>query len=133
MTVNGSCLCRTVTFRVKGALSPVFGCHCTQCRKMSGHFVAATVVPWDDISIDGEVSWYQSSDEARRGFCGPCGSTLFWDGPGPDLAVMAGSLDGDPGIRMAGHIFCADKGAYYEIDDGLPCAASAELDAEDQR
>lgn len=94
---------------------------------MSGHHVAATVIDSADITVQGDVSWYHSSDFARRGFCGICGSTLFWDGPGPDLAVMAGSFDGDPGFRLEGHIFCADKGAYYDIADGLPKGDAGEL------
>ncbi|MBM1222230.1 GFA family protein [Ponticoccus sp. SC2-23] len=127
MTARGSCLCGSVTFEIAGALGPVVACHCGQCRKMSGHYVAATVIDGADITVSGAISWYQSSDLARRGFCGTCGSTLFWDGPGPELAVMAGSLDGDPGVGMAGHIFCADKGAYYDITDGLPQAADGHL------
>lgn len=132
MSVTGACLCGKVTFWIDGDLSPVVACHCSQCRKTSGHFIAATVVLWDNISVRGEVSWYHSSEEARRGFCGTCGSTLFWDGPGPELAVMAGSFDGDPGFRMAGHIFCADKGAYYDILDGLPQAPHGEPAREEQ-
>ena len=94
---------------------------------MSGHHVAATVIDGSAITVIGEVRWYQSSDFARRGFCGTCGSTLFWDGPGPELAVMAGSLDGDPGVRLAGHIFCADKAVYYDIADDLPKADDGNL------
>ncbi len=63
---------------------------------------------------------------ARRGFCPICGSNLFWDGPGAHLSIFAGTLDGDPGIRLAGHIHCADKGAYYDIADGLPQVPGAD-------
>ena len=127
MTARGSCLCGSVTYTISGDLSPVVACHCGQCRKMSGHHVAATVIDGSAITVIGEVRWYQSSDFARRGFCGTCGSTLFWDGPGPELAVMAGSLDGDPGVRLAGHIFCADKAVYYDIADDLPKADDGNL------
>jgi len=122
MTVTGSCLCGRVRYRIDGPLSPVVACHCSQCRKASGHHVAATTVLRDDLVIEGEVRWYASSAGAQRGFCPVCGSNLFWDGGQDYLAVFAGTLDGDPGIRMAAHIFCADKGAYYEITDGLPQA-----------
>ena len=62
-------------------------------------------------------------DSSVRGFCPVCGSNLFWDGGGAGLSIFAGTLDGDPGVRLAGHIFCADKGAYYAIpEDGLPRA-----------
>lgn len=122
MSVTGSCLCGAVRYTVRGGLRPVIACHCTQCRKTSGHHVAATSANRRDVTIEGAVTWYFSSPDARRGFCGTCGSNLFWDGAGENLSIFAGTLDGDPGVRLAGHIFCADKGAYYEIADGLPRA-----------
>ncbi len=122
-TYTGGCLCGAITYRVDGALRPVINCHCTQCRKTSGHHVAATSAPRGAVHIDGDVRWYQSSAQARRGFCPTCGGNLFWDGPGDNLSILAGTLDDAQGIHTAGHIFVADKGAYYEITDGLPCAA----------
>ena len=64
----------------------------------------------------------ESDAHARRGFCGECGSSLFWDAPGRDyVAIAAGSLDGDTGLRVAGHWFTSQKGDWYELpDDGLP-------------
>ena len=70
--------------------------------------------------MTGEVTWYQSSDTARRGFCGICGSNLFWDGEGENLSIFAGAIDGLTGLRIAGHIFCADKGDYYDLPEDLP-------------
>ena len=117
---EGSCLCGAVRYRTPGPLRPVVACHCRQCRKTSGHYVAATSAPRESVEIAGTVAWYKSSASARRGFCPVCGSSLFWDGPGAHLSIHAGTLDGDPGIALAGHIYCADKGSYYEIDPGLP-------------
>lgn len=119
---SGSCLCGAVHFTVNGPLRPVIACHCTQCRKSSGHHVAATSAHRDHIVVTGAVVWFQSSDAARRGFCGTCGSNLFWDGPGENLSIFAGSLDGATGLKIAGHIFCADKGDYYEIPKDIPQA-----------
>jgi hypothetical protein len=71
------------------------------------------------VSKDAGLRWYKSSERAKRGFCQICGSTLFWQGTGRDyIAIAAGTLDGATGITIAGHIFCADKGDYYEILDG---------------
>lgn len=120
--VTGSCLCGAVSFEVTGPLRPVIACHCTQCRKSSGHHVAATSAARDDITVQGPVTWFGSSDWAKRGFCGTCGSNLFWDGGGQNLSIFAGTLDGNPEIRLAGHIFCDDKGSYYEINDDVPQA-----------
>lgn len=118
---RGSCLCGAVAYEVDGELREVVGCHCTQCRKTTGHFMAATAAKHGDFRITREegLAWYRSSDQARRGFCNVCGSTLFWQGDGRDyVAIAAGTLDGPTGIRIKGHIFCADKGDYYEIADG---------------
>lgn len=123
---GGSCLCGSVRYSVAGPLRPVIACHCTQCRKTSGHHVAATAAARGDIRIDGAVTWYASSEKARRGFCGVCGSNLFWDGPGSHLSIFAGTLDTPTGVTLAAHIYCADKGDYYEITDGLPQAPGAD-------
>lgn len=118
--MKGSCLCGQVTYTVSGPLRPVVACHCQQCRKTSGHFVAATSAPREAIQITGEIAWYHSSPEARRGFCATCGSSLLWDGKGENISIHAGTLDGATGLQVTGHIFCADKGDYYELDDDLP-------------
>lgn len=118
----GGCLCGAVRFEAQGPLRPVIACHCAQCRKSSGHHVAATSVARDALHVQGEVTWYQSSERARRGFCGICGSNLFWDGPGPNMSIFAGTLEAPTGLQLVGHIYCKDKGDYYEINDGLPQA-----------
>ena len=112
---TGGCLCEAVRYRVTGPLRPVVACHCGQCRRSSGHHVAATSARRDDLAVEGRVTWFASSAEARRGFCGTCGSNLFWDGGGDRVSIFAGTLDGPTGLLLAGHIFCADKGDYYAI------------------
>lgn len=118
---RGSCLCGGVVYEVHGPLRDVVGCHCRQCRKQTGHFMAATAAKHADFRVirqDG-LRWYRSSDSAERAFCATCGSTLFWQGKGRDyIAIAAGTLDGPTGARTMGHIFCADKGDYYQITDG---------------
>lgn len=121
--IKGGCLCGQVTYQVDGPLRPVIACHCVQCRKTSGHYVAATSCARGDIEIAGDVTWYHASDTARRGFCATCGSSLFWDGAGENISVHAGTIDGATGLTVRGHIYCADKGDYYEIPAELPQAA----------
>jgi hypothetical protein len=123
MMLKGSCLCGAVSFELTGELRPPFACHCTQCRKTSGHYWSSTNVPRGNLTFsrDDGLKWYQSSDHARRGFCGTCGSSLFWDMPKLDvISVAACALESPTGLRMARHIFVADKGDYYDIADGLP-------------
>ena len=120
---GGSCLCGAVRFEVRGALKPPDACHCTKCRKSSGHYFASTDIPKARLSVTGadNVTWYQSSERVRRGFCRTCGSPLFFDPPARDwIGVAMGAFDGPSGTHLEMHIFVADKGDYYEIADGLP-------------
>lgn len=120
---KGSCLCGAVRFEVEGELHPPDACHCTACRKHSGHYFASTDVPRSAVTVHGaeHVTWYQSSDKARRGFCSTCGSSLFWDPLHRDWTGIAmGAFDKPTGTNLRIHIFVAEKGDYYDIADGLP-------------
>ena len=123
MIHRGSCLCGAVTFEFDGDLLPPDACHCTQCRKQSGHYFASTDVPRASLSVRGadKVTWFASSERVRRGFCSVCGSTLFWDPIRKDtIGIAMGAFDTPTATHLAIHIFVADKGDYYEIADGLP-------------
>ena len=123
MTHRGSCLCGAVTFEFDGDLRAPDACHCSQCRKQSGHYFASSDVPRAALTIcgAGKVTWFASSEHVRRGFCSNCGSTLFWDPIQRDsIAIAMGAFDTPTQTHLKMHIFVADKGDYYEIADGLP-------------
>ncbi len=123
MKHQGSCLCGAIRLEITGPLGAPDACHCAQCRKQSGHFWASTDVPRDALTVHGaeRVSWYQSSEKVRRGFCGACGSVLFWDPVGhATIAVAMGALDTPTGVTLAKHIFVSQKGDYYDIADDRP-------------
>lgn len=121
---SGSCLCGAVTFDVEGALPGPDACHCTACRKHSGHVLAGTDVKRSALTVRGEdhVTWYRSSEKVRRGFCRVCGSSLFFDPlTGTDwIGVSMGAFDGPTGTTLRVHIFVSEKGDYYDIADGVP-------------
>ena len=118
---KGSCLCGDITFTAKTAARPPAACHCTQCRKQSGHHWASMQVLDADLTIQGAPRWFASSDTAKRGFCPRCGSFLFWKGTDdPDTGVSLGALDGLTELRLTRHIFIADKGDYYDIPQEDP-------------
>lgn len=119
---TGGCLCGAVRYRLGAPAGEAIACHCSQCRRQSGHYTAAVMVDWHGVAIEGQdrVTWYRSSPDARRGFCKVCGSLLFWVSGKDGAAVFAGTLDTPTGARLASHIFVADKGDYYDITDGLP-------------
>ena len=119
--LKGSCLCGACGFEADGPVQGASACHCSQCRKMSGHTWSSAYVPDGQLTITGPVKWFEASATARRGFCPTCGSFLFWKAHDEDTTSFAlGALDGPTGLRLEKHIFTADKGDYYDIADGLP-------------
>ncbi len=120
---TGGCLCGAVRYRVEAELREIHACHCSQCRRVSGHYAAFSACANEALVFEKNdgLAWYESSPGTRRGFCRKCGATLFWDDSSRShIAVAAGSLDEPTGLTLAGHIFVADKGDYYQIADGLP-------------
>ncbi len=117
---NGSCLCKAITFEVEGKLPPASACHCTICRKHTGHYEAGVDVDSSLLKITGahNLTWYQSSEEARRGFCATCGCVLFFEPTnGGWIGISMGAFDGPTNTKLERHIFVGDKGDYYEIND----------------
>ena len=121
---TGSCLCGAVAYRLEGDLRPSVACHCSQCRKTSGHYWSATQVTADQFTLtsDETLTWFASSETAKRGFCNRCGSSMFWihEGDGGAISIASGTLDGPTGLHTDKHIFVKDKGDYYDIADGTP-------------
>lgn len=121
--VTGGCLCGAVRFEVAADLRDPIACHCKQCRQQSGHVFSAVAAPKNAVSFerDDALRWYRHTDIAARGFCGQCGSTLFWRGDaGPDMMVAMGALEDTGDMRLSGHYWVDFKGDYYAIADGLP-------------
>ena len=121
--IQGACLCGAVRYTVATPFAAATACHCSQCRRQSGHFWASADVPKAALTLSGAeaLRWHRASPQVRRGFCGTCGSFLFWDPDGRDtIAIALGSVTGATGTRLARHIYVADKGDYYDIADGLP-------------
>ena len=123
---KGSCLCNAVRFEVSGKLPGPDACHCSMCRKWTGHLFVGTDVPRASLTIHGEenITWYRSSEKARRGFCTRCGSTLFFDPLDTNkhdwIGVAMGASESPTNTRLRIHIHVADKGDYYDIRDDLP-------------
>lgn len=124
---TGRCLCGAVQYEVTGPLRDVLVCHCEECRRWNGHISASTAVRKEDLVLteDRGLRWIDSPNSeanARRGFCGECGSSLFWDPPGREtISVGAGTLDGATGLKIVSHWYVSQASDYYEVpDDGLP-------------
>ncbi len=117
---TGGCLCGAVRYRVDGPMKQVIACHCGMCRRQTSHLLAFTAAWRDQTTIEGTdaLAWYRSGDHSRRGFCGHCGSALFFETDGAEkISIAVGSLDDDSGFRLVAHLHVDDKGGYYGIAD----------------
>lgn len=109
-SVPGSCLCGRLRFSVPLPSLWVAHCHCTLCQKNSG----AAFVTWAgfkeaDVAIeDAEqvLRWYSATENAYRGFCSHCGSTVFFKSarwPGElhiPVVNLHGPLDKAPQVHV---------------------------------
>ena len=120
----GGCLCGRVRYTVRGPLRGILLCHCGQCRRVHSYVGAFSSAARADIDLQGAESIVWFAERGRRGFCGICGSSLFFEPAGEArLAISAGTLDQPTGLEVMGHEYVANKADYVRIDDGLPVCA----------
>jgi hypothetical protein len=48
---HGGCLCGAVRYTVDAPLRDVIACHCSQCRRTSGHYAAMSSAPSASIAV----------------------------------------------------------------------------------
>ena len=99
--LTGSCNCKGVTFTVKDGGQSVSACHCTQCRKQSGHHWASGYGDIESFEITGDVRWFAASETSKRGFCPRCGYFLFWKAHAEEGAYWDEAAQDDPDSAKA--------------------------------
>lgn len=121
--LNGQCLCGDVKFTI-GGFSHIDACHCKMCLRWAGvAFVGVDVRDGDVVfESDASLTWYESSEWARRGFCSKCGSSLFYRLKDSEdfWAIGAGTLDIPPGSHIGKEIFIDEKPDYYDFAGDQP-------------
>ena len=125
MTITGACLCGAVRFEAAAAPRRVTHCHCSMCRKALGAAVG-TFATFESSKVRwfGDVARYDSSDQAWRGFCARCGSSVcFGYKPRPERTYIAIGIFDDPDAYPAGfHDYRGAKIEWLHIDEHLPDA-----------
>jgi hypothetical protein len=124
VNLQGGCLCGGIRYAISGPITEVSNCHCSMCRRFHGAAfatygkVAAEHFRW--LSGQDLLVVYESSPAGGWAFCRVCGSSLGLPEHGRLSEITLGSLDTDPGVRPAEHIFVGSKAAWFEITDTLP-------------
>ncbi|MBE7385636.1 MAG: GFA family protein [Leptolyngbya sp. SIO1E4] len=126
---NGSCLCGAVTFAVSNFSKKVGACHCSMCRRWGGGPVMA-VDCGTDISFKGEenITVYDSSDWAERGFCNKCGSHLFYRlKESNQHYVPVGLFDDQAPFVFDSQVFIDKKPSFYSFANQTNDMTEAEV------
>lgn len=121
MSEAGGCLCGAVRFTAERVDPEVHGCHCGMCRRWVGGPGLALQV--EGVRFSGEAApvVYASSDWAERGFCGRCGSSLYYRLKDPETWMFhMGAFDDQSAFRLAGEIYIDEKPPGYAFSGEHP-------------
>ena len=127
--VTGQCVCGAVGISVAKLAHSVGACHCATCRRWGGGPLMA-VDCGDDVRIEGEaeVTLYDSSDWAQRGFCRRCGTHLFYLLREPRQFIMSAGLFGDdPDFVFDHQVFIDEKPPWYDFANQTENMTGAEV------
>lgn len=124
--IGGQCFCGMVKYAVAAAPLWCAHCHCGMCRDAHG----AAFVTWFGVPLaafrvsEGEalLRWYQSSAEAKRGFCSHCGTTLFFHGRrwADEMHITRASLRSGEVMAPSAHVYYDSHVDWAQCDDTLP-------------
>lgn len=103
------------------------------CRKWAGGPFEGAHCSDLKLETNDGLSWYRSSKWAERGFCGRCGTNLFWrfaDKSQDGMAFSVEALDDNDDLTLSRHIYIDSKPARYDFADNRPRLTEAEFLAE---
>ena len=129
ITASGSCLCGATRITAKTLNTHIGACHCGMCRKWGGGPLLAADCG-TDVLLDGEenVSVFDSSDWAERGFCSKCGSHLFYRlKHNKEYVVPVGIFDTDDALVFDQQIFIDKKPSLYRFANETKDMTEAEV------
>ena len=128
VTVTGSCLCRSIEYKVTGEAMRFSHCHCQRCRKATGtghasNFVLTPVSGLKWIKGEDLLTRYKVPEAERfyNCFCKQCGSPMPRTIPEINAVLIpAGSLDVEPPLQPQHHIFWDSRADWSCDKSGLP-------------
>lgn len=122
--LTGGCHCGAVRYSISTEPIRSAICACNDCRRSSG----APIVAWglfarEAVSFDGEPATYNSSRDVQRGFCGACGTGLFYESatvlPGK-INMRIATLDRPDAVSPRAWVQMADAPEWLHHVGDLP-------------
>ena len=126
--MQGTCLCGAVSVTAADHLS-MTACHCAMCQRWGGGPLLSLHCG-SEVSIAGlaNVTVFQSSDWAERGFCAKCGTHLYYRlRAANEYIVPAGLFQDGTQFRFEEQIFVDKKPSYYEFANATARLTEAEV------
>jgi len=114
---RGHCLCGEVRIKAKQAGSGVGACHCKMCRRWGGGpFMEIDCGSEVDIEGQDNISIFDSSKWAERGFCRICGTHLFYRlKESAQHMVPVGLFEDEENLAFESQVFIDERPEYYEF------------------
>ena len=126
---SGKCLCGAVHVEVAVMKKAAGVCHCGMCRKwVGGPYVSADC--GTDVTFTGEenITVYDSSTWAERGFCNVCGSSLFYRSKATQNYHMpVGIFENLADLTLTSQIYIDKKPAFYSFAEQTATMTEAEV------
>lgn len=122
--IRGRCLCGTCSFELEGPPNWVGNCHCESCRRATASpfttWIGQKNGRWRFMG-DSPVS-YESSPGNRRGFCGRCGSPIFYQAARypAETHFFAALLENPEQVVPARHYHSDEMLPWVHLADASP-------------
>lgn len=111
--IEGQCMCAAVTVRARQTKDFMTACSCDDCRRWTGGVNFTFNVDETTAEITGPVKTISIQPWAERGFCGDCGSGIFYrvvaEGPNHGLLKLSAGLFPDAGGLPLGEEYYVDQ------------------------
>lgn len=121
--LSARCHCGKVHMTLPAASAGILACHCNDCQKMHGNFNAFLAAPVAEVDLQGAEAlvWYQSSEAARRAFCGTCGARVLKEvSAAGRWLISAGLVDDPTGKHIVKNLWEQSKPDWYELPAATP-------------
>jgi hypothetical protein len=126
---KGRCICGACQFSATLIDNTIGICHCSTCRTWGGGpFMSVSCGANVTFTNDGALKVFDSSEWAERGFCGNCGTHLFYRLKEQDqYFVLVGCIDEQDDLVLDHQIFIDEKPDFYSFSNQTHNMTGAEF------